>query len=54
MSNTEPNIFFEERMDSTRIDPIDKENECPLSIPYLKKGDSNVYVDQFLVKVESP
>jgi hypothetical protein len=25
-------------------------NECPDSIPYLKKGDSNSYLDQFLIK----
>ena len=28
-------------------------NECPDSIPYLKKGDSNSYLDQFLTKKEA-
>lgn len=52
MKNTaEPIIFFEEKH-STSIEDVKREGDCPLSIPYLKKGDSNIYLGQFLVKEE--
>lgn len=45
-------IFFEEKH-STNIDEVlHKDHDCPDSIAYLKKGDSNVYLDQFLAKDE--
>lgn len=44
-------IFFEEKH-STNIEDVNREGDCPLSIPYLKKGDSNIYLEQFLVKEE--
>jgi hypothetical protein len=50
--NGEINIFFEERQETSTIQLEGKENECPESIPYLKKGDSNVYLEQFLAKQE--
>jgi hypothetical protein len=45
-------IFFEEKHSTTFEDPFPKEVNCPLGIPYLKKGDSNIYLDQFLAKDE--
>ena len=50
----EHSIFLEEKASSTLHDQENKPEE-PLpsdSIPYLKKGDSNIYVDQFLAKEE--
>ena len=46
-------IFFEEKH-STTLDDQQREPECMASIPYLKKGDSSIYVDQFLAKEEAP
>jgi hypothetical protein len=46
----ELNIFFEEKQETSVMQPEVREQECPESIPYLKKGDSNLYLDQFLVK----
>ena len=46
-------IFFEEKH-STTIDDHQREQEPVPSIPYLKKGDSSIYVDQFLAKEELP
>ena len=45
----EPLIFFEEKH-STNIEDAQREGDLILSIPYLKKGDSSIYVDQFLAK----
>lgn len=53
--SNELNIFFEERMETSIMQPEQREPDCPESIPYLKRGDSNVYLDQFLVKpTEAP
>jgi hypothetical protein len=48
----EINVFFEEKHESTENLLTSKLNDCPDSIPYLKKGDSNSYLDQFLIKKE--
>lgn len=53
--SNELNIFFEERLETSVMQPEQREQECPESIPYLKKGDSSVYLDQFLAKpTETP
>ena len=55
MNNNQPselNIFFEERQETSVMQPEQRDQDCPESIPYLKKGDSNVYLEQFLAKPE--
>lgn len=52
---SEVNVFFEEKHESTEHLLASRPSECPDSIPYLKKGDSNSYLDQFLIiKEEQP
>lgn len=46
-------IFFEEKH-STNIDEHQREHDSLPAIPYLKKGDSSIYVDQFLAKEQPP
>ena len=46
----EHTIFFEEKHSTNIDDPLHKDHDCPDSIAYLKKGDSNVYLDQYLAK----
>ncbi len=48
----EHTIFFEEKHSTNIEDVLHKEHECPEGIAYLKKGDSNIYLDQFLAKDE--
>jgi hypothetical protein len=49
---SELNIFFEERQETSVMQPEQRDQNCPESIPYLKKGDSSVYLEQFLAKPE--
>ena len=39
-------MFFEEKHSTN----IDGDGDCVESIPYLKKGVSNIYLSQFLAK----
>lgn len=41
-------MFFEEKHSTNMNGDVD----CVESIPYLKKGDSNIYLSQFLAKEE--
>lgn len=48
----EINIFCEEKQETTMNQLSENDNiELP-AIPYLKRGDSNIYLDQFLIKGE--
>jgi hypothetical protein len=44
------NIFFEEKHTETIHEQNCKEEPLPESLPYLQRGDSSKYLDQFLVK----
>lgn len=44
------NIFFEEKHNETLHDHAGKEEIFLESLPYLKRGDSNHYLDQFFTK----
>lgn len=47
-------IFFEEKHSTNIDEALHRENDCIESIPYLKKGDSNIYLEQFLAKEQDP
>lgn len=46
------NIFYEEKQPETLHENQDKEELLPVSVPYLQRGDSSMYLDQFLDKGE--
>ena len=52
MENTDGiNIFFEEKNTETFNQLNDKDLLLPESLPYLQKGDSSKYIDQFFAKL---
>lgn len=48
------NIFYEEKQPETLHEHNDKDEPLPVSVPYLKRGDSSMYLEQFLEKNEEP
>ena len=50
MLRTETEIFLEESFEYQNESSLLEMEVLELSIPYLKKGDSGHYIDQFLTK----
>ena len=51
MDSIEPmGIFFEEKHTETKQENNFKEELLPESVPYLQRGDSSKYLDQFFAK----
>lgn len=49
--NSDSNIFIEERSNDDKSSR-DRDSQSFQGVPYLKRGDSNVYIEQFLGKDE--
>lgn len=47
------NIFFEEK-NTSALHQQEKEFLLPEGLPYLERGDSSKYIDQFFAKEECP
>ena len=47
-------IFFEEKHTEALHEPSPKDDLMPESLPYLQRGDSSKYLDQFFAKNEEP
>ena len=51
MDSIEPmGIFFEEKHTETKQENHCKDEPLPESVPYLQRGDSSKYLDQFFAK----